>query len=251
LLQRLAPRNLTAEVVDRLASEIRSGRLTPGSRLPTEQALMGVLGVSRTVVREGISALRSEGLVVTRQGSGAFVATDASRVPFRINADGSGSVADVLKVMELRLAIEVEAAALAAERATKQQVARIERALSEIDRAIKRGEGAVNEDFDFHRSVANVTANPHFAQFLEFLGRYVIPRQSIRLARDAPEEQRRYLEMIQREHRRIAAAIKAGEPMRARRAMRSHLSNSLERYRRLAGQINVSSVAHGSRRGKN
>ena len=250
LLERLAPRNLTEGVVERLATEIRNGRLAPGSRLPTEQELMNGLGVSRTVVREAISALRSEGLVVTRQGSGAFVATDASRVPFRIDANRSGSVADVLKVMELRLAIEVEAAALAAERASGQQMARIERALTAIDRAIARGEGAVKEDFDFHRSIANVTGNSHFAQFLEFLGRYVIPRQSIRLSRGTPEEQRHYLELIQREHRRIADAIKAGDPIRARRAMRGHLSKSLERYRRLAEQGSVSLIPRdGARRG--
>jgi len=250
-LKRLAPaRNLTEEVVDQLASEIRGGRLTPGTRLPTEQELMTTLGVSRTVVREAISALRSEGLVVTRQGSGAYVAADASRVPFRINADGAGSIADVLKVMELRLAIEVEAAALAAERASPQQIATLERALTAIDRAIAHGEGAINEDFDFHRCIANSTHNLHFAQFLEFLGRYVIPRQSIRPSRGTAEEQRHYLELIQREHRRIADAIKARDPIRARRAMRGHLSKSLERYRRLAEQGSVSLIPRdGTRRG--
>src|SRR6185295_17666243 len=169
LLKRLAPaRNLTEEVVDQLAAEIRGGKMVPGSRLPTEAALMRALGVSRTVVREAIAALRSEGLVVTRQGSGAYVAADASRVPFRITKpDGSGAIADVIKIMELRLAVELEAAALAAERATAPQVAAIKRALVDIDRAIARGDGAVKEDFDFHRSIAEATGNPHFEQFLE------------------------------------------------------------------------------------
>ena len=108
-------RNLSGEVVERIAAEIRSGRLEPGARLPTEQELMAAMGVSRTVVREAVSALRAEGLVTTRQGSGAFVAADASRVPFRIDPEGLSSIGDVLDVMELRLAIEVEAAALAAE----------------------------------------------------------------------------------------------------------------------------------------
>src|SRR5262245_9180980 len=113
-LKRLTPaRNLTEEAVDQLASQLRAGRLSPGSPLPTAREPMATLGVSRTVVREAISALRSEGLVVTRQGSGAYVAADASRVPFRIDARDSESIADVLKVMELRLAVEVEAAALA------------------------------------------------------------------------------------------------------------------------------------------
>jgi GntR family transcriptional regulator, transcriptional repressor for pyruvate dehydrogenase complex len=241
-LRRLSPsRNLTDAVVDQLAAEIRQGRLAPGSRLPTEQELTTVLGVSRTVVREAISALRAEGLVLTRQGSGAYVAPDASRVPFRISADGSGSIAGILKIMELRLAIEVEAAALAAERASAQQVGAIERALLNIDRAIGRGEGAVKEDFDFHRSIADATGNSQFAQFLEFLGRYVIPRQSIRLHQGTPDDQRRYLELIQAEHRKIAAALKARDPLRARRAMRVHLSKSLERYRKFARQMGSSS----------
>jgi GntR family transcriptional regulator, transcriptional repressor for pyruvate dehydrogenase complex len=239
LLKRLVPsRNLTEEVVDQLASEIRRGQLPPGSRLPTEQELMTALGVSRTVVREAIAALRSEGLVVTRQGSGAYVASDASKVPFRLAAlDGSSSIADVLKIMELRLAVELEAAALAAERATPRQVAAVRGALAEIERAIARGEGAVKEDFAFHRSIADATGNPHFPQFLEFLGRYVIPRQSIRLTHGTPQQQRRYLETLQTEHGRIADAIKARDPMQARRAMRNHLSKSLGRYRKLAEQI--------------
>ena len=89
-LRRLRPhRNLTDRAAAALAAQIRDGRLPPGSRLPTEQELMIALGVSRTVVREAVSALRAEGLVVTRQGSGAFVAEDASRMPFRIDPDSS------------------------------------------------------------------------------------------------------------------------------------------------------------------
>jgi len=234
-LRRLSPsRNLTDEAVDQLTAEIRSGRFPPGSRLPTEQALMRLLGVSRTVVREAIAALRSEGLVVTRQGLGAFVAPDARRVPFRIDGNELNSIQHVLDVMELRLAVEVESATLAAERGSQRQLAAIGRALDEIDAAIARGEGAVNEDFNFHLAIAEATGNPHFADFLEFLGRLVIPRQSIRLSSTTPQEQRRYLELIQREHRKIASAIARRDQSAARRAMRTHLSNGLGRYRRFS-----------------
>src|SRR5215467_5829952 len=126
-------RTLTAEVIARIAAEIRSGRLQPGARLPTEQTLMAAMGISRTVVREAVAALRAEGLLTTRQGSGVFVATDTSRVPFRIDPDGLKSIDNVLEVMELRLAIEVEAAALAAERRTPEQLAPIRSALRAID----------------------------------------------------------------------------------------------------------------------
>jgi DNA-binding FadR family transcriptional regulator len=220
--------------VARIAGEIRSGRLEPGARLPTEQELMAAMGVSRTVVREAVAALRAEGLVTTRQGSGAFVAADASRVPFRIDPDGLSSIGDVLEVMELRLAIEVEAAALAAERISPERLAPIARALGAIEAAIGRGEGAVNEDFAFHRAIAAASGNPRFAELLEYLGRHVIPRQSIRVAVSTPQEQRQYLMRIQKEHGRIHEAIRDGQSGEARRAMRTHLNRSLQRYRRLA-----------------
>ena len=226
--------NLVERVMARLGADIRGGRLGPGARLPTEQELTSSMGVSRTVVREAVAALRAEGLVTTRQGSGAFVAADASRVPYRIDPEGLSSIADVLEVMELRLAIEVEAAALAAERITPEGLAPIARALRAIEVAIGRGEGAVNEDFAFHRAIAAASCNPRFAEFLEYLGRHVIPRQSIRVSVSTPQEHRQYLMRIQKEHARIHEAIKDGHSAEARKAMRTHLTRSLQRYRRLA-----------------
>jgi len=192
------------------------------------------MGVSRTVVREAVAALRADGLVTTRQGSGAFVAADGSRVPFRIDPDALSSIADVLNVMELRLAIEVEAAGLAAARIAPRTLAPIRRALNDMKGAIARGEDAVGEDFAFHRSIAAASANPRFSELLEFLGRHVIPRQRLRFTLTTAAEQRAYLARIQNEHARIHLAIKNGDPAAARAAMRAHLRGSLTRYRRLA-----------------
>lgn len=234
LLAPLAPqRNRTAEVAERIAALISSGKLPPGSRLPAEWELMDAMGVSRTVVREAVAALRADGLVVTRQGSGAFVAHDATRIPFRIDPDCMSTIEDVLAVMELRLAVEVEVAALAAVRANAAAIKTIERSLAAIDRAIATGESAVAEDFAFHQSLARATGNKHLTSFLTFLGAHVIPRQSIRSAISG-SEQTAYLARIQAEHAEIAAAIRKGDATRARKAMRVHLENSLERYRRLA-----------------
>jgi DNA-binding FadR family transcriptional regulator len=183
MLRPLAPpRNLTRELVERLSAEIISGKLTPGERLPTEQEMVAAMGVSRTVVREAVAALRAEGLVVTRQGVGAFVTSDVQRRPFRIDPDGLRSIGEVLNVMELRTGIEIESAGLAAERGNAAQVKRIGKALDAFDRALERGESAIDQDVTFHRAIAAATANPQFARFLEFLGRFIIPRQSIRAA---------------------------------------------------------------------
>ena len=226
--------NLAEQVMARLIADIRGGRLSPGTRLPTEQALTTELGVSRTVVREAVAALRADGLVVTRRGSGAYVA-DPAAGPFRIASPRAPSLPDILDVMELRLAVEVEAAALAAERASRRQLATIRTAWRAIDAALLRGEGAVAEDFAFHRAIAEATGNDQVPRFLAYLGSHVIPRQSVRLDVDTPAERRLYLERIQAEHAHIVAAISDKDPSEARRAMRDHLTRSLERYRTLAG----------------
>ncbi|HEX2886023.1 FadR/GntR family transcriptional regulator [Vineibacter terrae] len=230
------PRNLTRTLIERLSAEILDGTLAPGAKLPTEPEMMAALGVSRTVIREAVAALRAEGLVVTRQGVGAFVASDVRRRPFRIDPDGLQSIGEVLNVMELRTGVEVEAAGLAAERATPESLRRIERALAAIDRAVAQDEAAVDEDYAFHRAIADATGNPQFARFHEFLGRFVIPRQSVRAARGHMANPRAYLEMIQGEHRAILEGIRERQPPAARRAMRRHLENSRKRYRRLAAE---------------
>lgn len=237
LLSPLRPaRSRTAEIIERVGAEIASGRIPPGERLPTEQKLMEAMGVSRTVVREALAALKADGLIVIRQGSGAFVASDSARVPFRINPDGQGSINDVVKLMELRLAVEVEAAGLAAERGTNAKIRTIDRAVDAINHAIAAGGSAIAEDFAFHQSIADATGNKNFSEFMAFLGRHVIPRQSVRLSLPSGNSQGSYLEGIQAEHRQIFEAIADHNPRLARIAMRSHLKKSLKRYRQLAEQ---------------
>jgi GntR family transcriptional regulator, transcriptional repressor for pyruvate dehydrogenase complex len=232
---RLVPSaNLTEELIKRLSAEIESGRLSPGDKLPAEHEIMTSAGVSRTVVREAIAALRAQGLVITRQGAGAFVAAASAARPFRIDPEEMESLAEVVRIMELRLSIETEAAGLAAERRTSAQLAEIAKKLKALDRAIRKGENAVEDDFAFHKAILAASDNPYFLRFLEFLGRYIIPRRTVSNGvMGTAEERRTYLERIQAEHVLIHDTIKARDPEAARLAMRRHLGNSLERYRAL------------------
>src|SRR6476659_7420441 len=168
LLQPLeAPRGLTAELVTRLTADITSGKLPPGSRLPTEQQMIAATGVSRTVIREAVAALRADRLVITRQGVGAFVADNVRR-PFRVDFDEQSPFVEVRNVMELRTGVEVEAAGLAAERASPAQVKKIADRFDAIQTAIDCGENGVDEDFAFHCAIAEATGNPQFKRFLEY-----------------------------------------------------------------------------------
>jgi len=228
------PRSLTSELVARLTDDITSGKLPPGSRLPTEQELIAATGVSRTVVREAVAALRAEGLVATRQGVGAFVPENARR-PLRIEVDPLAPLRAVLHVMELRTGIEIEAAGLAAERASPSDVRRIVNALDAISGALARGEDGIAEDFALHCSIADATGNPQFRRFLEHLGRLIIPRQTISGGPGLPK--RAYSKTFQEEHRQIVQAIRARAVAQARSAMRRHLQNSRKRYRSLATKL--------------
>ena len=192
LLQPLRPpRNLMEEVVARIAGEIRSGRLAPGARLPTEQKLMQAMGVSRTVVREAVAALRAEGLVTTRQGSGAFVSADTSRVPFRIDPDG----------LDLDRACAGRDGAAPGHRGGSGGTCRGARdaagaglqsrrrcATWRLPSSVARARSARTSPCIAPSRVAS--GNPRFAELLRYLGGYVIPRQSVRVSVDAPEQQR-------------------------------------------------------------
>ncbi len=227
-------RSLTSEVTTRLLAEISSGRLSPGQRLPTEQELMQSMKVSRTVVREAISALKAQGLVITRQGSGAFVSAVPAPKTFTLEPEMLRSLDAVINVLELRLAVEAEAAGIASLRGDDDALQAIKDAHAAFEAAIDRGETAADEDFAFHLAIANATGNPKFTEFLKFLGAYVIPRQTLRVWEMTFSSKAEYLARIKLEHGRIVAAIVDRKPDLARSAMREHLTLAAARYRSFA-----------------
>src|SRR6478735_10173688 len=115
---RRRPRSLAHDVVDVLSGRIRDGSLAQGEKLPTEGAIMEEFGVSRTVVREAISRLQAAGMVETRHGIGTFVLGHGDASSFRIPAAQVATLKDVIAVLELRIGVETESAALAAMRRT-------------------------------------------------------------------------------------------------------------------------------------
>jgi GntR family transcriptional repressor for pyruvate dehydrogenase complex len=226
------PRHLTTELITRLSEAITSGSLLPNARLPTEHEMIASFGVSRTVVREALAVLRAEGLVQTRQGSGVYVAPDLLRRPFRIDPEGLQSNTEVMQVLELRIAVETEAASLAATRRKKADMERIAAAMRAFEAAVERDESAIDEDYEFHCAIGAATGNTYFSSFLGFIGRLIIPRRTITV--EAENGGRRYLTRVLAEHEAIARAIEAADAGDARRAMRTHLRRSRQRYQRLA-----------------
>ncbi|MFO1326563.1 MAG: FCD domain-containing protein [Rubrivivax sp.] len=229
-----APRSLAQRVVQELAGRIRGGALRPGQRLPTEAALMAEQGVSRTVVREALSQLQAAGLVHTRHGIGTFVLDGVDAAPLRLAPRRLATLQDVVALLELRLGVETEAAALAAARRSDHGLAAMRAALDEFEAEVARGHDGAAADFRFHREIARATQNAHFAQALAALGPRAIPRARLRAAAADDGARRGYLLRVQAEHEGIYDAIQRQDADAARAAMRMHLSNSRERRRREA-----------------
>lgn len=214
---------LTDRVAEAIQNHIAENGLTPGAQLPTIVALSGTYGVSPTVVREALARLRSEGLVEVRQGSGAYVS--GNHRPFRIAAEAAGDAA-VLRVLELRLGVETEAAALAAARAGRAELRQIREALQAFAQRVGRGEPAMAADLQFHRAVTEAAGNPLFVEFQTFLQQYLT--DSIGVSHGHTRQGGR-MAVVLEEHGRILDAIAAHDAEAARVAMRDHLKAGMAR----------------------
>ena len=221
----------TARLSDRLAAlieaQIDGGALTPGDRLPTEQQLASAHGVSRTVVREAVHQLRSQGLVRSRQGSGVFVTEPPAHRALAFDPTVLESMGAVVQMVELRRVIEGEMAGLAAQRATRPQQAALKRALAAIDAATERGELGVDEDLAFHRTIGEATGNPQFVRLLAILEAYL--RDTMTVTKGHESKRADFMAQVRREHRAIVTAIVAGDPKAARAAAIEHHLNGERR----------------------
>lgn len=227
------PRSLTADLVQALGDRVRDGRWPAGSKLPTEGAIMAEFGVSRTVVREAISRLQAANVLETRHGIGTFVLGQGEATTFRIDP---ATLQDVIGVLELRIGMETEGAALAAMRRTAENLVAMRAALEAIGSAIRDGRDGAGADFQFHLEIARATRNPHFAQLMATLGGSMIPRARLDRTQPATAEREAYLRRVNAEHENILQAIERQDAEGARAAMRTHLANSKERRQRAAAQ---------------
>lgn len=225
-------RGLVNEVMESLASNIREGLIPAGAKLPSESEIMARFDVSRTVVREAISQLQANKLVETRHGVGTFALAPQSPDNFQIVDVDLATVSDVIQVLELRISLETEAAGLAAQRRTPQNLEAMQTMLDAFAAALSDDSDAVPSDFQFHMEVARSTGNRHFADLMTYLGTMIIPRARVNTPSSAPEGRAHYLQRVHGEHENIFNAIRNQDAEAARAAMRTHLSNSKERLKK-------------------
>lgn len=223
---------LTQSVTDALRKQITDGDVEPGQKLPAEPMLIKQFGVSRTVVREALSALKADGYVEPRHGSGVFVLDPADRKSdhalFNVDRDRASSV---LEALELRAGVEIEAAGLAAMRRSPAQEAKIAEAFEALRTATIGGQSASDADRQFHSAIAQATNNPFFKEFLDFVTqRTIVEPGKMGHGTDAAKKLRQTRNFTE-EHRAILTAISDQNIDAAREAMRAHLVASRERIR--------------------
>ncbi|MCG8358098.1 MAG: FadR family transcriptional regulator [Kiloniellales bacterium] len=214
---------LNDRVYDYIVSQIIVGAFTLNARLPTEMQLAERLSVSRPVVRQALRRLKDDGLVVSRQGAGTFVVRRPAHQVFSFAA--VGSVADIQKCFAFRIALESEAAAIAAVEHDRESLDRLARALEDLERSLKSGTGGIDEDIAFHQTIAAASDNRFFLSTMTAIASQI--RVGIGLNRSLTLEQPKSRRLaVQEEHSAIYDAIAARNADGARRLMHRHLENA-------------------------
>lgn len=214
--------NLHGQIAEHLGISILSGKITPGEVLPTEAGLGASLQVSRTAIREAIKVLTSKGLVEVRRKTGTRVrpkkdwnALDPDVLAWQFS--GGSLPAAIMDLLELREVIEPMCARMAAERATTEEIAEIERALLEMERSVGKTTASVEADLLFHLTILEATHNSFMRPFGALIQAAL--RASFRQTnRDTAAYQQTLLK-----HRMVLTAIKGKNPGAAQDAMRAVL----------------------------
>jgi len=217
---------LSDQLYDQLLEKIVAGELTEGDKLPSENEIAKAFNVSRPVIREAVLRLQAEGLVYTRQGAGSFVKV---RPPENVSDFTSPTgIPELLRCFEARLPIEGATAALAAQRATKDDLKAIEAALLDMEEAMDQGSIADKADFEFHLAIANATGNEFHVAILKTL--HAATRSGMRITLKLTKlDSRECLKRVKEEHRAIYDAIAHGDISAADIAMRHHLQSARNR----------------------
>jgi len=200
--------------------------LASGDRLPSEARLAEMFGMSRNVVREALVRLSSDGITESRRGAGSYVKRRPSE---RLGAHmAMDDLAATLGTYEVRFVLEAEAARLAAQRRSSEQMEAIEAALAALRAALLSSAPAHDEDWALHRAITEATANSAFLSLFDHLHDEVlrILKAGVEISRARPPE---VIEAMMGEHDAIVEAIRVHDADGAALAMRWHLSQGRKR----------------------
>ncbi|MBF0279836.1 MAG: FadR family transcriptional regulator [SAR324 cluster bacterium] len=208
------------EIVTEIKNLISEGKLKSGDQLPTERELSETFRVSRTSVREAFRILESQGLLEIRQGHGTYIAPK----PVESLVQPLASILlnekdNQIDLFEMRRLIEPQLALLAAERATPEEIAKMENILKNQEAQIARGDTGIDADKKFHYALAEATKNAMLLHVVNTIMEFLVhSRDSYLQVKERPQKSLIY-------HKKILSAIKERDRELAVRTMREHIED--------------------------
>ena len=220
----IQPKKLSEEIVGQIKELIASGTLSPGEKIPSERELASLLGVSRPSVREAIMVLEALGFLESRQGGGTFVRSiaDTSLGDPLIALIESRDPRALLALTEIRIGLESWSAYLAAKRATPDDVARLRKLYSVMEKQADNGGWDPEIDIQFHLTITAATHNTLQIHILDTIQN--LYKTTIMVALGEFYRKEGYIQPLLEFHRNILDAIEGHDPERAQQAMMRHLT---------------------------
>lgn len=217
----IKPKRISDQVFDQLRELIFRGEFKAGEKILTERELAEAFGVSRTSVRDAINKLVVMGLLEQKQGQGTFVRSPESREKSLLANMVESQDASITDLLEVRMGLECNAAAMAASRAVEKDFQFMEKSIEEMQQEVQSGRLGTEADASFHMAIAYATNNPLqvfiMKNFYDFLftgikanleGLYKVPGN---------------IDIILEQHKQICHAIRSHDPKAAFNAMQRHI----------------------------
>ncbi len=219
ILKPLARDTLTKQAADTLRRFILAENVKPGDALPSERELSETLSVSRNIVREALTVLVAEGLIIKKPGSGIFVTDfDPATVtpPIAVSLDYDGR--DLSALSEARAAVELGAVELMVTRITGAQLVQLQEINQALAEKLDQNRGIVHHDIEFHTTLFEATHNPVLVDLIPLLVEYF--RLSVA---QTPDVITRGHRRIVDEHQRIIEGLRQRDVAATRLALLAHL----------------------------
>jgi GntR family transcriptional regulator, transcriptional repressor for pyruvate dehydrogenase complex len=220
-LKPIKKRKLFEEIISAIEEYIQAEGIAPGEKLPSENELSSLFQVSKTAVREAMSVLQANGIIEKRSGAGIFLKDlKGETIGFRVS-NNLLNKKEIKEILEFRRGIETEAVALAAERATEEDLRRIALAHDNLIEAHKAGRLGVEEDFQFHYSIILASNNSIYKEVFETIAEKF--EEGMRLSKMQSSNVPGRFEAVSQEHKSILESIENKNSKDAASAMRNHL----------------------------
>jgi len=218
-LKPIKTKKIYEEIVEQIRQLILDGHIKPGDKLPSERHLVESFKVSRASIREALSALEMMGLVEVRTGEGAYICQlQADSMAVSLTWALSLEKGSVLELLEVRRMIEVQAAGYAAERATADELEKLEKILYIM---ISQGPSWEKADHHFHYNIARATHNKITIRLMDTISDHL--QHLIRVSYPKLFEDRYTPEVLYKEHLAIFEALRARDIEKAKSSMLQHL----------------------------